>query len=90
MLAKCTHKNGEKLKNFGSLYAYFKFQIPNDSNLREIEIDVNHTEWGYLKKCKIGGENSLFNLLIAFSNYDPDLGYSQYMNIICTWILKNM
>lgn len=34
------------------------------------------------------GENSLFNVLIALSYYDPEIGYAQGMNTVVSWILK--
>jgi hypothetical protein len=36
------------------------------------------------------GENSLYNVLRAYANYDPEIGYSQGMNIFVSWILKFM
>lgn len=36
------------------------------------------------------GRNSLFNVLKAYANYDPEIGYSQGMNVMVSWILKFM
>jgi hypothetical protein len=37
-----------------------------------------------------GGVNPLFNVLNAYANLDPEIGYSQGMNIVASWILKFM
>jgi len=37
-----------------------------------------------------GGTNPLFNILNAYANYDSEIGYSQGMNIVGSWILKFM
>jgi|TARA_B110001450_G_C17421856_1_gene400180 hypothetical protein len=37
-----------------------------------------------------GGVNPLFNVLNAYANYDTEIGYSQGMNIVGSWILKFM
>lgn len=36
------------------------------------------------------GVNPLFNVLNAYANLDPEIGYSQGMNIVAAWILKFM
>jgi hypothetical protein len=34
------------------------------------------------------GKNPLYNILIAYGQYDKEIGYCQGMNIVASWILK--
>ena len=61
--------------------------------LDEIVKDITRADLGntdFEKPVTYEGENSLFNVLNAYANHDTDIGYSQGMNIVVSWILKFM
>lgn len=50
--------------------------------------DLGNTD--FEKPAQYDGENALFNVLNAYANFDTEIGYSQGMNIVVSWILKFM
>ena len=52
--------------------------------------DVHRTfsEYGLFLESPKSGKNKLFNLLKAYSLYEPDIGYLQGMNFIAALILR--
>jgi len=67
-----------------SYYEFFKNQNPAKEDLKIIIADMPRTydgksDWSWPKEFKaeyeIGGNNPLFNVLIAYANYDKEFGY---------------
>jgi hypothetical protein len=55
-----------------------------------VDLDLKRTDLGneaYMIPPKTG-KNPLFNVLMAYGHYDPEVSYCQGMNIITAWILK--
>lgn len=36
------------------------------------------------------GLNPLFNVLLAYANFDPEVNYCQGMNLVASWLLRNL
>lgn len=71
------------------LYNYYKTLECVDE--RNITKDLNRTDPGntdWMIDYKTGS-NGLFNVLKAQANYFDDLGYSQGMNFLVSWILRH-
>ena len=64
-------------------------EFPNDKACNEIKKDVERTMaelrlWDEDLQC---GNNKLFNVLVAYANYDNEVGYVQGMNYIVALLL---
>ena len=83
-----------KLKDRPSLQQCLKLEC-NPKILKQIFKDINRTfvinnedNFSTIEKSGDDKINKLKNILIAISNYSPDLGYTQGMNNIIGFILK--
>ena len=51
------------------------------------------SDWPWPKEFKaeyeIGGNNPLFNVVVAYANYDKEFGYGQGTHFITAFILMN-
>lgn len=65
---------------------------PNLEHERNIIKDLDRTVIGHLdfSFCPLSGQNKLFNVLKAYSNFDPEVGYSQGMNFITAMLLMHI
>jgi hypothetical protein len=99
---KCVEKfNNEntevQVKNAEELFSHFKdlgLQEPKSkfekTLYEDVFLDLDRTDLGnkaYMIPPKTG-KNPLFNVLMAYAHYDPEVSYCQGMNIITAWILK--
>lgn len=60
--------------------------------INSIKIDLNRTDPGnvvFLKDFS-HGSNPLYNVLIAYANFDPEVNYCQGMNMVASWLLKHL
>ena len=78
-----------------SFYQFYKNQTPSKNVLNCIKIDVPRAEPGkkseiFTRPMVIGGSNPLFNILVAYANFDQEVGYCQGLNIMGVFILKCM
>lgn len=48
---------------------------------------IGHLDFSF---CPLSGQNKLFNVLKAYSNFDPEVGYSQGMNFITAMLLMHI
>ena len=64
-------------------------QIPNEDASRDIKKDVDRTmnELGLWDEDLFCGNNKLYNVLIAYANYDNEVGYVQGMNYITALLI---
>lgn len=78
------------IENPEDLYTYYlNLQTKTEYDLEKDtgRSDLGNNDWKDLD-CK-SGKNPLFNVLTAYSHFDPEIGYCQGMNIMCSWILKH-
>lgn len=71
------------------VFNFYK-NMPNEKAMYDITKDLHRTDPGNddWKVDFKSGTNSLFNVLMAYANYDPEITYAQSMNIVVSWILK--
>jgi hypothetical protein len=64
----------------------------SDQLIQSINVDLPRTDPG--NKCFLKGisnnQNPLFNVLIAYANFDPEVNYCQGMNMVASWLLKHL
>ena len=75
------------------LYRSLRYKNRGKEGLDEIVKDITRADLGntdFEKPAMYEGENALFNVLNAYANFDSEIGYSQGMNIVVSWILKFM
>lgn len=78
-----------------SYYEFFKCTEPKADVLDIIIKDLDRTYAGERKPPEwnedpvIGGSNPLFNILVAYANFDRDAGYGQGLNFVAAFILLN-
>jgi hypothetical protein len=64
----------------------------SNSLVQSIKVDLNRTDPGnavFLRETT-NGSNPLFNVLIAYANFDPEVNYCQGMNMVASWLLKHL
>jgi hypothetical protein len=57
-----------------------------------IKRDLGRTDPGnkvFLRDCSLGS-NPLYNVLIAYANFDPYVNYCQGMNLVAAWLLRHL
>jgi hypothetical protein len=72
---------------------YYSKMDRGADKLKELKNDITRADLGnidFLIESSYGGKNPLFNVLNAYANFDSEIGYSQGMNIVGSWILKFM
>lgn len=70
---------------------YHKFLKSGHNSLDKIEKDIHRTRQSFSKDFALpsdSGKNRLFNILKAYSGYDPEFGYYQGINYIAAMILS--
>ena len=78
-----------------SYYEFFKCTEPKSEDLDLIIKDLDRTYSGNQKPAEwdddpiIGGSNPLFNILVAYANFDREAGYGQGLNFVAAFILLN-
>ena len=87
-VGKCLDKP-EQLFHF-----YKNMKFPNEKQeqklYHDITVDLKRTDPGnqaYAQDHK-SGKNPLYNVLMAYAHFDPEVSYCQGMNLITSWILK--
>lgn len=61
----------------------------SDELIKSIKIDLSRTDPGnviFLREKN----NPLYNVLIAYANFDPEVNYCQGMNMVAFWLLKHL
>lgn len=82
--------NVEALKAKHSRQLYSKLcEFPNEKASVDIKKDVDRTmhDLGLWDEDLLCGNNKLFNVLKAYSNFDNEVGYVQGMNYIVAMLL---
>ena len=64
-------------------------EFSNDEDEKQIQKDINRTmaELQLWPEDSKGGNNKLYNVLLAYSNYDNEVGYVQGMNYLAGILL---
>lgn len=81
------------IESAAKLYYGLRDRNRGQEGLDEIVKDITRADLGntdFEKPAEYNGNNALFNVLNAYANHDTDIGYSQGMNIVVSWILKFM
>lgn len=84
-------KEMQMIETAEELYEYYKDQQIDPKNDYEIGKDLQRTDPGNLdweKRHLKTNTNWLYNVLKAYSIYDPEIGYAQGMGFIVSWVLK--
>mmetsp|Transcript_30001 Transcript_30001/g.39860 ORF Transcript_30001/g.39860 Transcript_30001/m.39860 type:complete len:148 (+) Transcript_30001:152-595(+) len=78
--AKSVHSDG--------LYAKL-CDFDNEEASAQIDKDIDRTlaDLNFCQENQESGENRLFNILVAYANYDNEVGYVQGMNFIVALLL---
>jgi len=74
------------------MYEYYKNLELKKNIHSEIERDLSRADLSNsdFEIETESGSNALYNVLKAYANYDPEIGYAQGINIMVSWILKFM
>ena len=64
-------------------------QVPNESACKDIMKDVERTmsELCLWDEELLGGNNKLYNVLVAYANFDEEVGYVQGINYIAALLI---
>lgn len=56
----------------------------------DVFVDLHRTDIGNMAYAQEhrNGKNPLFNVLMAYAHFDPEVSYCQGMNLLASWILK--
>ena len=73
------------------LYAFYTSKSidfgTHDSIIKDLKrTDPGNEDWKVEQKT---GSNHLYNVLRAYVNYDPEIGYAQGMGIVVSWLLRH-
>lgn len=72
------------------MYLYYKVAQRDVTLEKAIWMDCTRTD----PKNKLfqvdytSGKNPLFNVLMAYANFDPEVNYCQGMNFVVSWLLR--
>jgi hypothetical protein len=71
-------KEVQNLSMYLSMYDYYKSQEINKNVSNEIETDIKRADLSNtdFKIDPKSGDNALYNILKAYANFDPEIGYS--------------
>ena len=84
-------EKGTEVTSGTELFNYLKSQ-PSEENTYKINKDLPRTCIGNtdFKIDPTSGNNQLYNVLLAYANYDKEIGYCQGMNFIVALLIKHL